>query len=203
MDRLSVVEKPLVITPNERVLLTYTTTPWLSSPTSSAVKAYDITNGDTDVTTTLFPTNTPTESGDVISLSLIRGMTLDHKYRLEITFVVGDGTYEFKDYINCDYYYKKGGPLRVSADEILPIVFTTTALASSPTSPVITAFDITQGDSNVTTTVFPTNSPSVSGDDITCSPMKDMTKNHRYRVNCKFTVSTEIFDLAMLVNCIY
>ena len=202
MNRLCVIEKPLVITPNERILLTYTTTPWVSTPTSSSVKAYDITEGDTDVTDTLFPTNSPSESSDVISLSLIRGMTINHKYRLEIKFVVGDGTYEFNDFVNCDYYYKKGGSVLVSTDEILPIVFTTTALASSPTSPVVTAFDLTQGASDVTTTVFPTNSPSVSGDDITLSVMRAMTKTHKYRVNCKFTVSTEIFDPAMEVHCV-
>ena len=42
-------------------------------------------------------------------------------------------------------------------------------------------------DGEVTSVVFPTNTPSVSGDDITLSPLKNASKNVVYRVVVVFT----------------
>ena len=62
-----------------------TTTPWGSSPTSISAKAYDESVGE-DVTTTVYPTNSPSAAEDVITLSLLKSLTLDHTYRVEVKF---------------------------------------------------------------------------------------------------------------------
>ena len=71
----------------EKKAFSITTTPVGSSPTSQSVKAYD-ESVDADVTDTVYPTNSPTVSGDVITLSLFRGdkATAGHKYRVEVYF---------------------------------------------------------------------------------------------------------------------
>jgi hypothetical protein len=202
MEILWVRETPALQTPNERIIYTYDTTNWIASPTSSSVKAYDETQGDLDVTTTVFPTNSPSEADNVITLSLLRELTINHVYRLEIKFVVDSGTYEFKDRVKCVRYYIIGSPLYQSADEAIAWPITTTAWTSDPSSPVATAYDQTQGDLNITTTVFPTNSPSVAGDVITLSPLESLTESHSYRINCKFTgANSQIFDPSMRVIC--
>ena len=77
----------------EKVPYSVTATRWGSSPGSSAVVAYDLADW-ADVTTTLFPTNTPTESGDKISLSLCQAVTKGHTYRIEVYFKIGTAEYE-------------------------------------------------------------------------------------------------------------
>ena len=76
----------------EKKAFSVTTTPVGSTPTSIAVVVYD-ESVDADVTTTVYPTNSPTASGDVITLSLFRGdkATAGHKYRIEITFTDSGG----------------------------------------------------------------------------------------------------------------
>lgn len=78
---------------DEKVPYSVTTTKWGSSPSSSAVVAYDISDWS-DATTTLFPTNTPSESGDKISLSLCQGLTKGHTYRVEVKFNIGSAELE-------------------------------------------------------------------------------------------------------------
>lgn len=78
---------------DEIQIYTITTTNVVSSPTSSSAVAIDETTGET-VTTTVFPTNTPSESGDVITLSPLRALTKGHVYRIEVKWVVGSNTYE-------------------------------------------------------------------------------------------------------------
>ena len=83
---------------NEDVPHTVTTTPWGSTPKEStiSVKLYDVsTEGvKTDVTSTAFPTNSPTVNGDVITLSKLIGsaLTAGKKYRLEVKFTVENGS---------------------------------------------------------------------------------------------------------------
>lgn len=75
------------VLPTEKKAFSITTTPVGSTPTNISVKAYD-ESVDEDVTTTVYPTNSPTADGDVIMLSLFRGdlATEGHKYRIHITF---------------------------------------------------------------------------------------------------------------------
>lgn len=85
---------------DEIINYTITTTNWISSPTSSAAVAIDETTGET-VTTTVFPTNSPSESGDIITLSPLKLLTKGHTYRIEVTFIVGTATYECYFRVEC------------------------------------------------------------------------------------------------------
>jgi len=87
-----------------------------------------------------------------------------------------------------------------SADEIISYQVTTTNWVSVPTSPAVVVFDETT-EMNVTTTVMPTNSPSVNGDIITLSPLKLLSAGHVYRVEVKFTVGGNVYECFFLVQC--
>lgn len=65
-----------------------------SSPTSVEVKVYDENMAHADVTTTVMPTNTPTVSANIISLSPLKLLQSFHLYRVEVKFVVGGNTLE-------------------------------------------------------------------------------------------------------------
>lgn len=81
---------------DERIPYTINTEPWVSSPASTTVEVFSV-NADgtfTDVTSTLMPTNSPSESGDVITLSLLRDGTSGVRYRVEVKFTAGGGTWE-------------------------------------------------------------------------------------------------------------
>ena len=89
-------ESPLVQGIDERIAYTVTTTPWGSTPTSPVVVAKEVTTGvpGTDVTATVFPTNVPTVSGDIITLSLLRSLTVDKVYRIEVQFTISGNLFE-------------------------------------------------------------------------------------------------------------
>lgn len=79
---------------DEKLSHKITTTNWASNPTSTAVVAYDETANNDDVTSAVYPTNSPSESGDIITLSLLRNLTVGHTYRIEVKFTVGSNIYE-------------------------------------------------------------------------------------------------------------
>jgi len=86
-------------------------------------------------------------------------------------------------------------PATQGVDEEIAYTLTTTPWGSSPTSPVITAWDVTDGGrTDVMSTIFPSGSPSVSGDVITLQTCKDMVANTKYRIEIKFTCSGNIFE---------
>lgn len=88
-------QSPVVQGVDEIVPYTLTTTPWGSSPTSISCAVYDITNGARDdVTGTVMPTNTPTATGDVITLSPLKLLTANHNYRVEILFTCSGNVFE-------------------------------------------------------------------------------------------------------------
>jgi len=89
-----------------------------------------------------------------------------------------------------------------SADEALAYSITTTNWASSPTSPAVVAVDETTGE-DVTTTVFPVNSPSVAADTIKLSLLKNLVEEHRYRIEVKFTVDANVWECRFFVKCIF
>jgi hypothetical protein len=78
-------------------------------------------------------------------------------------------------------------------DEIVPYTLTTTPWGSAPASVSVKAKDLAD-DSDVTATVFPVNSPVVSGDVITLSPLKLLTRGHLYRVEVKFVIGTATYE---------
>jgi hypothetical protein len=80
---------------DERVIYTVTTTEWASTPTSPSVVVYDVTGtARTNVTSTVMPVNSPTVLGDVITLSLLRALTADHTYRVEVQFTASGNLFE-------------------------------------------------------------------------------------------------------------
>lgn len=93
----------------------------------------------------------------------------------------------------------KQSPLSQGVDEEIVYRLTTTAWGSSPTDPSVEVKDLHDGGSDVTSTVMPTGSPSVSGDAITLPELKSLTKNTQYRVEVKFTLSGRIREAFFIV----
>ncbi len=90
-----VVESPMSQGVDEIIAYTLTTTQWGSTPSSPVVNVYDITAGAfTDVTSTVMPTNSPSVSGDIITLSVLKLLTVNKQYRVEIKFVASGNTFE-------------------------------------------------------------------------------------------------------------
>ena len=87
-----------------------------------------------------------------------------------------------------------------STDEELIYTITTTNWASTPTSPSVKVF-LEDTLVDVTSTVMPTNSPSVSGDVITLSPLKSLSKDQTYRVEVKFTAGGNVWECYFRVKC--
>jgi len=90
----------------EEIVYTLTTTPWGSTPTAISVTAFSVNENVSppsysDVTSTLFPTNSPSANGDVITLSLCKAMTADTLYRIEIKFTCSGNKFEPYAMIRC------------------------------------------------------------------------------------------------------
>ena len=96
-----IVESPVEQGIDEEIIYTLTTTPYGSSPTSQSVAVYDITSGVyTDVTATVMPTNTPTVSNDIITLSPLKDLTAGSQYRVEVKFTSSGNIFEPYSIIN-------------------------------------------------------------------------------------------------------
>jgi len=100
VSKLWVKEGPLEQSADERIAYKITTTNWISSPTTTTVKVYDETQGDEDVTADVGAV-TGSESGDVITLSVLKDLTVGHSYRVEVKFIVGASYYECKFRVRC------------------------------------------------------------------------------------------------------
>jgi hypothetical protein len=85
---------------DEELAYTITTTNWASSPTNTSVVAYD-EDDNSDVTATVFPVNSPTESSDIITLSVLKALTKGHSYRIEVKFEVGTNIHECFFRVKC------------------------------------------------------------------------------------------------------
>lgn len=79
---------------DEIIAYTITTTNWGSTPTSPSVVVKDTSDSNTDVTSTVMNPNSPSVAGDVITLSALDTLTVDHVYRVEVKFVTGGNTLE-------------------------------------------------------------------------------------------------------------
>lgn len=98
--RREVKESPLYQGVDEEIAYTLTTTPWGSSPSSVAVKIYDVTNNAyTDSSTDLL-SGSASATGDVITLPIISGLTAEHKYRVEVKFTCSGNVFEAYAVIN-------------------------------------------------------------------------------------------------------
>lgn len=87
-----------------------------------------------------------------------------------------------------------------TSDETRVYTITTTNLVSNPTSTSVKVYDESV-DEEVTSTVMPSGSHSESGDVITLKPLTSLTATHSYRVEVKFTVSSNIFERYFRVRC--
>lgn len=93
-------------------------------------------------------------------------------------------------------------PQHQGVDESIIRNLTTTNIGSSPASVEVKVYDVTTAGTytDVTSTVMPTGSPSVSGDIITLPAMNTLTIDHRYRVEVKCTISGNIVEIYFHVN---
>ncbi len=90
-----IIESPQPQGVDEEIVYTLTTTPWGSDPSASAVVVFDVTDGAReDVTTTVMPAGSPSESGDVVTLPTLEALTASKKYRVEIQFTSGGNVFE-------------------------------------------------------------------------------------------------------------
>lgn len=96
MSERYIVEDRIAQGQNEQIVYALDTTPWGGSPTGVSVKAYTVSIDGVyaDVTSTVFPTNAPTVSGDDITLSPLRNLTAGTLYRIETRFTSGGQIYE-------------------------------------------------------------------------------------------------------------
>jgi hypothetical protein len=95
-------------------------------------------------------------------------------------------------------------PITQGTSEIITYTLNTTPWGASPTSPAIIIYDITDTTdeaqwTNVTGTVMPVNSPSVSGNVITFSPLKLLTDGRLYRAEINFTVAMGAVETSCLI----
>lgn len=201
-DLLWVDSPPSLQTPNERIIYTLTTTNWGSSPSSVAITAYDETLGGTDVTTTVFPTNSPSVASDTITLSPLRDLTAYHNFRIEYQFDTGGSTLEARKLVKCVPYYVIGSPIKISASEVYPLAIDMTNRVASPTSATIFAYDEGQGDLDVTATVINDNTPSPSGNKIPII-VKSLTNGHSYRISARVVKTTQIWEPSIRITCAF
>lgn len=73
---------------DEEIPYALTTTPWGAIPSNAEVKAYDVSDSYKDVTAEILSGAT-TISGDVITTPVVKSLTDDHTYRIEIKFTTG------------------------------------------------------------------------------------------------------------------
>lgn len=78
-------------------------------------------------------------------------------------------------------------------DERISYALDVANVESSPSSVSAVVKD-EAGWTDVTSTLMPTNSPSVNGSVITLSPLRDGTADHVYRVEVKYTASGNVIE---------
>ena len=88
---------------NESITYKITTTNWVSSPTNISATAV-IKDTGLDITETVFPTNSPSADGDVISLSPLKNLWSGNEYIISVLFDGDGNTYECFFEIDCVDY---------------------------------------------------------------------------------------------------
>lgn len=92
-DILEIAEGTQYVSSDERKVYTITTTNVQGTPSSATVVAYD-ESVDASVGTTVFPSGSPSVSGDIVTLPVMRAFTKGHSYRVEVLFVCGSSYHE-------------------------------------------------------------------------------------------------------------
>ncbi len=78
-------------------------------------------------------------------------------------------------------------------DESIAYTVDVSAIGSSPSAVTVVVKDVTNS-TVVTSTVMPTNSPSVNGNVISLSALKLLTAGVLYRVEVKYTISGNVLE---------
>ena len=91
-------------------------------------------------------------------------------------------------------------PIEQGADEIIFYQITTTPWASSPSSPTVQVFDLSD-ELDVTSTVMPSGSASVASDVITLPALRSLTSGEDYRVEVKFVAEGNTWEAFFVVKC--
>lgn len=92
-------------------------------------------------------------------------------------------------------------PVKQGVDEEITYTLDTSAWGSSPTGVTVKVYDVTTLPKvDVTATVMPVNSPAVSNDIISCSPLKLLTVGHAYRIEVKFASAGNVFEAYGIVQ---
>ncbi len=97
-----VKESPLRQGIDEQIMYQVTTTPWGSSPSAVAVAAYDITTGRDDVSAAVL-SGAASVLGDVITTPVVKSLTVDHRYRIEVKFTCSGNILETYFEVNAEY----------------------------------------------------------------------------------------------------
>lgn len=84
---------------DEELAFKITTTNWQGTPTSPTFNVFD-ESVDLDVGTTVCP-GTASSSGNDITLPLLKDLTVDHSYRVEVEFTVGSNIWECYFIVRC------------------------------------------------------------------------------------------------------
>lgn len=91
------------------------------------------------------------------------------------------------------------GTIFQGEDEKIAYTLDVTNIGDSPTSPTVVVKDLSGGGTDVTSTVMPTGSASVSGNVITLPALTALTDGKNYRVEVKYTIDGNIFETPFLV----
>jgi hypothetical protein len=95
----------------------------------------------------------------------------------------------------------EGEQHQATGEEVIYTITVPTSWSSSISGPSVLAYNRVTG-ADVTSTVFPTNSPSVSSLVITLSEMKSLTAGLRYRVEVLFAgASGQVFKSLFYITC--
>lgn len=100
MTSLEVVEGIQEQSASEEITYSITTTNWGSSPSSVSAVAYEEGN-TTAVTSIVFPVNSPSVNGDIITLSALKALTRGKTYRIEVKFTSGGNIFECYFRVKC------------------------------------------------------------------------------------------------------
>lgn len=86
--------------------------------------------------------------------------------------------------------------IRQGAGESIIYTITTTPWGSSPTDVTVAGYEVKPDDTftDVTTTIIPSGSASVSGDVITLPAVTALTAEKRYRIEVLFTSGSNTFE---------
>jgi len=93
MATLEVTEGRKTQSTDEQIAYTVDVSNVGSSPTSPSVKAYDVTTGMNDVSSTVL-SGDPSVTGNVITTPTVKSLTAGHLYRIEVKFTISGSIFE-------------------------------------------------------------------------------------------------------------